>query len=187
MRILSHHILHQAWSTLSRYVIEYVRRDGRREEHVREILDSGDGAAILLYNRDRRTIVLVRQFRLVTQLGGELDPFILECCAGLLDNLDPTAAIIKEVREETGYHITEVQSLYSAYASPGIHMEKIHFFTASYDPSHRLDMGGGSLDEQEEIEVIEYPWSAIPELLSSGHIIDSKTIILLQWAQLHLL
>ena len=106
-------------------------------------------------------------------LSGHPTGFIIECCAGMLDELDPEAAIIKEIKEETGYHVNEVTKIYEAFATPGAHMEKIHFYTARYDASMKVHEGGGKLSEQEDIEILEYGYDEIPELLKSGTIIDA--------------
>lgn len=179
-------ILYKGWSTLKEFVVAYKRRDGNTEVQVREIYNSGDGAAILLYNPVDKKILLIRQFRLPVYLNGHPDGFIIECCAGMLDNLHPEKAIIKEVAEETGYEISGVTKIYEAFATPGAHMEKIHFYSARYDSSMRIHNGGGEISEQEDIEILEYKYEDIPTLLKDGSIIDAKTIILLQWAMMNL-
>lgn len=179
-------VLYKGWSTLRQYVINYTRRDGRKEEHIREIYDSGDGAAVLMYNPGAKKILLIKQFRLAVLLNSDTDGFILECPAGMLDQQHPEETIIKEIREETGYEILKVTKIYEAFATPGAHKEKIHFFVAQYDAENLKHKGGGDISEQEDIEVFEFSYEEIPVLLSSGHIIDSKTIVLLQWAQLNL-
>lgn len=182
VNILKEKVLYNGWSSLKQYVIEYKRRDGRIEEQIREIYNSGDGAAVLLYNPDIRKILLIRQFRLPVLLSGHPDGFIIECCAGMLDDLNPEQAIIKEIEEETGYRIQDVDKIFEAYATPGAHMEKIHFYTARYDATMKVHAGGGEVREQEDIEILEFGYDEIRQLLLSGLIIDAKTIILLQWA-----
>ena len=180
--ILEETILYKGWSTLKKFVVDYTRQDGRKEKHIREIYNRGDGAAVLMYNPKEKKILLIRQFRLPALLSGHPTGFIIECCAGMLDELDPEAAIIKEIKEETGYQVQEVNKIYEAFATPGAHMEKIHFYTAKYDASMKVHGGGGELSEQEDIEILENGYDEIPGLLRSGTIIDAKTIILLQWA-----
>ncbi|MBC7884621.1 MAG: NUDIX domain-containing protein [Saprospiraceae bacterium] len=182
IKIIQETTLYKGWSTLKKYIISYTRRDGRKEKHTREIYNSGDGAAVLLYNPSEKKILLIRQFRLPVLLSGHPTGFIIECCAGMLDELDPEQAIIKEIKEETGYQVQEVTKIYEAFATPGAHMEKIHFYTAKYDATMKLNSGGGELSEQEDIELLEYDYGDIQGLLNSGEIIDAKTIVLLQWA-----
>jgi GDP-mannose pyrophosphatase NudK len=187
VKILQEKILYKGWSFLREFLIEYKRSDGNIESQTREIYNSGDGAAVLMYNPKDKKILLIKQFRLPVLLNNHVDGFILECPAGMLDELDPSKAILKEIEEETGYQISKVRKIYEAFATPGAHMEKIYFYIAEYDSSMKTSSGGGQKSEQEDIEVIEYNLSEIDELLKTGKIIDAKTIILLQWAQLNLL
>jgi GDP-mannose pyrophosphatase NudK len=185
VKILQEKILYKGWSLLREFIIEYKRSDGHIESQTREIYNSGDGAAVLMYNNVDRKILLIKQFRLPVLLNNHPDGFILECPAGMLDELEPEKAIIKEISEETGYQITQVEKIYEAFATPGAHMEKIHFYTAAYDPSMKTSIGGGQRSEQEDILVIEFDFDHIEQLLMSGEFIDAKTIILLQWALLN--
>ncbi len=187
IKILSRKILHNGWSNLSSYSVFYKRENGQQEIQRREIFNSGDGAAILLYNPTEKKIVLIRQFRLPVYLNHSSEGFILECCAGLLDQNDPITTIKKEVYEETGYLIDDVKKVYEAFASPGVHMEKIHFFVGMYDNTMKKSSGGGHESEQEEIEILEFRYEDIKSLIGEGKIIDSKTIVLLQWALIHLI
>src|SRR5262245_47232861 len=75
--------LRDNWGGLTKYTIAYRRSDGATERQSREVYDRGDGAAILLYNKQRRTIILTRQFRLPALLNGHPDGMLLEAPAGL--------------------------------------------------------------------------------------------------------
>jgi GDP-mannose pyrophosphatase NudK len=183
VRFISEKILYQGWSTLTEYILEYTRKDKRKEKHVREIYDSGDGAAILLYNSGARKITLVRQFRLPAYLNGHPDGMLLEACAGMLDLHHPEAAIIKEVEEETGIRLQRADKVFEAFATPGAHKEKIHFFTGAYDESMRISKGGGLHDENEDIEVVEIGFDTIDGLLISGSIVDIKTLALIYYGK----
>jgi nudix-type nucleoside diphosphatase (YffH/AdpP family) len=150
----------------------------------REVYDRGNGAVILLYDRERRTVVLVRQFRLPAFVNGHPDGWLLEAPAGLLDARDPVDAIRREVEEETGYRIGEVQELYAAYMSPGSVSERLHFFAAPVDPAMRVHAGGGCAEEGEDIEVVELPFDEALAGIGSGQIADAKTIMLLYHARI---
>ena len=70
--------------------------------------------------------------------------------------------------------------------SPGSVTEKLHFFVAEYDPAMRVGSGGGLADEGEDIEVLELPIDSALAMISDGRIVDAKTIMLLQYAALHI-
>lgn len=70
--------------------------------------------------------------------------------------------------------------------SPGSVTEKLFFFVAEYDASARVGRGGGVVDEGEDIEVLELPLDDALAMIAQGEIMDGKTIMLLQYAALHL-
>jgi nudix-type nucleoside diphosphatase (YffH/AdpP family) len=187
VKFIKKDILFKGWASLTSYVIDYTSSAGKTSRFKREVFDSGDGAAVLMYDAERKKILLIRQYRIVAHLGGDGDGWMIECCAVLLDQNNPETAIIREIEEETGYKIENVNFLFEAYASPGAHQEKIFFYTAAYDASKRISEGGGLVSEHEDIENIEFDYNEISDLIKSGTIIDQKTIILLQWALLNLL
>lgn len=69
--------------------------------------------------------------------------------------------------------------------SPGSVTEILHFFVAAYDGSMKVANGGGLEHEQEEIEVLEISATEAMLMIEDGRIRDGKTIMLLQYAQLH--
>lgn len=185
IEILTTEVLYKGWSLLRKFVISYTFNNGRKENQIREIYNSGDGASILLYNTEDEKIILVRQFRLAALVNGHKDGFILETCAGMLDALDPESAILKEIEEETGYKLNKVHKIGEVFASPGAHMEKIHLYVGEYFASMKISDGGGRPDESEEIEVLEVSFSEIKQWMEEGLIQDSKTMILLQYGLLN--
>jgi GDP-mannose pyrophosphatase NudK len=151
----------------------------------REVLDRGNGAAILLYNKEDKTVVLTRQFRLPTYLNGNPSGELIEVCAGSIDDESPEENIIKETEEETGYKISNPQKVFEAYMSPGAVTEVVHFFIAEYDADLKVALGGGNPEETEHIEVLEMTFSQALELMRKGEIKDAKTMMLLQYSQIH--
>lgn len=136
VRILNEQLLSDNWYTLKKYTFSLLRRDGRWQEQSREAYDRGNGAAILLYNREKRSVVLTRQFRFPIFLNGH-DGFLIEAAAGLLDNASPEARIVAEAEEETGYRVTRVEKVFEAFMSPGSVTEKLYFFIAEYGDQPR--------------------------------------------------
>ncbi|QJI38364.1 MULTISPECIES: GDP-mannose pyrophosphatase NudK [unclassified Pseudomonas] len=186
VRIHTEELLSDNWYVLKKYTFDLRRRDGSWQSQTREIYDRGNGATILLYNRERRTVLLIRQFRMPTFVNG-YHGYLIESAAGLLDNASPEERIRLEAEEETGYRVGHVEKIYSAFMSPGSVTERIHFFIGEYSPSDRVSDGGGLEDEGEDIEVLELGFEAALSMVQSGEIVDGKTIMLLQYLELRML
>ena len=177
-------VLSDQWYTLNRYTYEYEREDGSWETQQREAYDRGNGAAVLLYNREERKVILTRQFRMPTYVNGNPNGMMVEVCAGVLEGQDPVACILREVEEETGFRVPHAEKVFEAYMSPGAVTEIMHFFIASYDQSMKVGPGGGAEGETENIEVLEVFFEQALAMITSGEIRDAKTIMLLQHARL---
>ena len=178
-------LLSDNWYTLHKYTFKYQRPDGTWETQEREAYDRGNGAAILLYNSKKKTVVLTRQFRMPTYVNGNEDGMMIEVCAGLLDGDNPADCVRKETEEETGYKISNVQKVFQTYMSPGSVTEIVYLFVGEYDESMKVSDGGGADDETENIEVLELDFNDAMEMVTSGEIKDAKTIMLLQHAKLN--
>ena len=187
VRNIEREILSDNWYTLNKYTFEYLKPDGSWESQQREAYDRGNGAAILLYNTKKGTVVLTRQFRMPTYVNGNDDGMMIEVCAGLLDGDNPADCVRKETEEETGYKISNVKKVMQPYMSPGSVTEILYLFVGEYDDSMKVSEGGGAEDETENIEVLELGFEAALEMISTGEIIDAKTIMLLQYAKLNAL
>jgi nudix-type nucleoside diphosphatase (YffH/AdpP family) len=164
---------------------EWRRADGEWQTQHRETYDRGNGATLLPYNRAKRTVVLVRQFRYPAYVNGH-DDLMIEAVAGLLDDAAPETRIRAEAEEESGYRLDRIEKVFEAFMSPGSVTEKLHFFIAEYDPSMRIGAGGGNPDEGEDIEVLELGIDEAFEMIADGRIVDAKTIMLLQYAALNI-
>lgn len=103
IKILKTEILSDNWYTLNKVTFEYQKNNGTLETQSREAYDRGNGATILLYNKESKTVILTKQFRLPTYINGNEDGMIIEACAGLLDKDNPEDCIKRETEEELGY------------------------------------------------------------------------------------
>ncbi|SNR40445.1 nudix-type nucleoside diphosphatase, YffH/AdpP family [Lutibacter agarilyticus] len=173
------------WYKLDKVDFDYQTKDGKWQYQQRECYDRGDGAAILLYNPSKKTVILTKQFRMPTYLNENEDGMMIEVCAGLLDADDPLTCIKKEAEEETGFKIDHPKKIFEIYSTPGAVTEKIHYYIAEYSDEMKISEGGGLEEETEEIEVIETDFNNALEMISTGEICDAKSIILLQYAQIH--
>ncbi|MEU5770998.1 NUDIX domain-containing protein [Streptomyces asoensis] len=184
VRVVDVEVLACDWSVLRRTTFDYRHGDGHWSREQRETYDRGDGATILLYDPDRRTVLLTRQFRLPAYVNGHPDGMLLETAAGLLDGDDPREAIRREAAEETGRTVHEVEHVYDVFMSPGSVTERLSFFAAPYDGSVPGADTAGVAAEGEDIAVVELPFTEALDLVRTGAVADAKTIMLLQWAAL---
>ena len=185
VRNVQKQVLSDNWYTLRKVTFEYQKKNGEWETQHREAYDRGNGAAILLYNKAQKTVILTRQFRMPTYVNGNETGMLIEVCAGLLEENNAEDCIRRETEEETGYIITDVQKVYEAYMSPGSVTELVHLFVAEYSKEQKNTEGGGVAEEQEEIDVLELPFAEALQMMKTGEIRDGKTIMLLQYAQIN--
>jgi GDP-mannose pyrophosphatase NudK len=184
VEVLKTEVLSDNWYVLRKVTFRLQKRDGTWETQSREAYDRGNGATILPFDLSRRTVILTRQFRLPTFVNGNPSGMLIESCAGLLDKENPSQCITRELREETGFELQNVQKVMEAYMSPGSVTEIVYFFVAEYTPAQRASAGGGV--EEEDIEVIELTLDEATAKVACGEIRDGKTIMLLQYAALHI-
>jgi nudix-type nucleoside diphosphatase (YffH/AdpP family) len=184
VRVTDVRLLSDNWYRLHTTTFDLQADDGTWSSQSRETYDRGNGATILLYDVERRTVLLTSQFRYPAYVNGHPDGVLIEAAAGLLDDDDPETAIRREAIEETGHRVGEVTHVFDAYMSPGSVTEILGFFAAPYDASTREHAGGGLAEEGEQITLVELDIDEALDLVESGGIVDAKTIMLLQWAVL---
>ena len=185
IKIINTETLSDNWYTLKKVTFEAIQNDGTSILQHREAYDRGNGATILLYNTQYKSVILTRQFRLPTYINGNETGLLIECCAGLLDKDNPEDCIKRETEEETGYKITDVKKVFEAYMSPGSVTEILYFFVAEYSNDMKVSDGGGAHDENENIEVLELPFAKALDMIKTSDIKDGKTIMLLQYAEIN--
>src|SRR5215470_9417851 len=118
VRVKDVRLLSDNWYTLKTTTFEWRRNDGTWQTQHRETYDRGNGATLLPYNRARRTVVLVKQFRYPAYVNGH-DDLMIEAVAGLLDDASPEERIRSEAEEECGYRLAKVEKIFEAFMSPG--------------------------------------------------------------------
>lgn len=184
IRIQKVEVLSDNWYVLKNTTFDYLQRNGNWKTLSRETYDRGNGATILLYNREHQQVMLTRQFRFPAYVNAH-DGMLIETCAGLLDQDDPETCIRKEIEEETGYRIENVRKIFEAFMSPGSVTERLFFFVGEYFTQDKVSEGGGVAAEGEDIEVLEMSLDKALALIETGDIMDAKTIMLLQYAKLN--
>jgi len=164
---------------------ELQQKNGEWENQKREVFDHGNAVSAVLYNKEQKTVSLTRQFRIATYVNGNTSGMLTETCAGLIDkNESPEETIKREIQEETGYTVEEIQKAGQAYTSAGSLTELLYLYVAPYTKDQKVSEGGGLKKEGENVEVIEMPFDEAIQMLENGDIQDAKTIILLQYARL---
>jgi ADP-ribose pyrophosphatase len=139
----------------------------------REQFAPGKAVAALVFDTARQVYVLTRQFR----IGPEKE--ILEIAAGMIDKDEsPETAVRREIHEELGYEIDKLEEIVEMWPSPGTSAEVITVYYA--EVSHKTGEGGGLIEENEQIEMVDFTWDA----LVAEPLQDAKTVIAVQWARL---
>jgi ADP-ribose pyrophosphatase len=144
------------------------------DTYEREISDTGHAVAALVFDTRQQKFIFVEQFR------PAVNQYLLELPAGLLDKEgeSPGQALSREITEETGYTVDQLEPIFDFYASPGASTEKLHLYYA--EVSHKTGDGGGAAGENEKIRML----ALSPAEVAQKHFVDAKTLLAVQWAKL---
>lgn len=166
--------------------LQHERYDGSMSAPItRLVLNRGDSVAILLHDPARRMVVLCEQFRPPTLDHGV--GWLLELPAGMVEPGEPPEACARrEVVEETGYPLTRIDHVATAYLSPGGSSERVHIFHAEVSVRDDAPLTAGLAGEGEDIRVVGLEVDDAFAKAKAGEIIDAKTLVALQWLELRL-
>jgi len=143
-----------------------------------------ESVAIVIYNKSRDVLILVKQFRPAVFYNGAMKPsggneiqavewasispesgLTIELCAGICDNPALSNAEIakQEVFEECGYDvpIENFQRIISYRSGIGVSGDKQTLFYTEVTDAMKVSEGGGNVNEGEMIDVVEM---TIPEI-----------------------
>ncbi|MGU3392501.1 ADP-ribose pyrophosphatase [Sphingomonas sp. M1A8_2b] len=168
----------QGWINVDRVIMQMP--DGALVE--RHVEDHGPGVAVLPYDAERRTALLISQPRAAVMLGGAGS--VLEVIAGRLDDADPATRIRAEAMEEAGVELGALEHVVCLWTMPSISTERLDLFLAPYTMADRTGQGGGCDDEHENIMVHELPLARLAQDADNGQLLDGKTLILVQTLRL---
>ena len=164
-------------------ILQYEKFDGEMSPTIERLnFNRGDAVAVLLYNGDKDSVLLVNQFRYPAYVN-DGPGWLVEIVAGMIDEGRDAISVAKaELLEETGYEVDDLKFICRFYLSPGGSSEKIWLYFA--DCHRTVSSGGGKDSENEDIEVMEIPFMQALEMIRTGEICDAKTIVALQWLQI---
>lgn len=171
-KIVSIETIYQGWAKFSRAMIQTGGKPFKRE-----IEDHGRAVVVLPYDPERRVAILVRLLRAPVLLAAGEDS-LLEAPAGLIDNDDPADAARREVMEEAGLRITELEHIATVWTMPGISTERMDYYLAAFSQGDRIGTGGGVAAENEDITVEEHLLADLWSSARRGQLSDLKTLTL---------
>jgi nudix-type nucleoside diphosphatase (YffH/AdpP family) len=164
--------------------LSYERYDGQMSRPVKRLcFERGDSVAAIVLNRDSERLIFTEQFKYPTYEHGP--GWIMETVAGTVEPNDgtPEAALRREVLEELGYAVGELEPIAVFYTTPGGSSERILLYYAEVTDADRVQDGGGLQAEDEDIKAVEVPLAELDRLVASGGIHDAKTLVGVQWLQ----
>nr|WP_281379047.1 NUDIX domain-containing protein [Chthonobacter rhizosphaerae] len=176
--IVDRRTVYDAWVTLEVVVLDTTVR-GEPVRIKREVHDHGNGSAVLVYDPDARTAILVRQIR-PAALVSDGSGLMLEAMAGIVDpGEDPADTARREAEEEAGVIVGDLEFVGAPYSTPGSVTERVWIYLAPLKSRLPRDTGGVA-EEHEEMEILEVPLRTLAALADAGEIIDMKTFILIE-------
>lgn len=133
---------------------------------------SDDAVASLVFDTKKGKFIFAKQFR--PGLMNEEDQNLTEVVAGTLEvGEDPKYCMEREIEEEIGYKVDQMEYVGESFVSPGGTTEKIYLYVTLV--SEQISEGGGLASEHEEIEIIEMSGDE----LKNHNFLDMKTKLLL--------
>ncbi len=165
-RIIEKKRLYSGFFSMEKFTVEHDKFAGGSQCVVRENMERGDAAAILLYDPERDEVLLLEQFRIGPAVRDD-HPWLIEIVAGMIDDGEsPEQAVIREAREEAGFSPFSVSFLGRYYTTPGACSERIDLFLGMVDKTRPVGEGGGCIEEQEDIRSF---WVSRPKAMQMLH------------------
>ena len=104
IKILARRVVSDFWGTLQHINFDFTFKNGRTANLTHEVYGKSDGVALLLFNKDAKTVLLTRQFRMPMYVAGINDGFSYEVCGGSIDDGEtPEEALVRETKEELNF------------------------------------------------------------------------------------
>jgi 8-oxo-dGTP pyrophosphatase MutT (NUDIX family) len=142
------------------------------EEPFTRVVLEHPGAVVILAVDDDERVFCLRQYRHPARMR------MLELPAGLLDvtGEGPEATARRELLEEAGLEADEWTPLVSAYSSPGISTEQIHYFLARR--LRHADRGDFSpVHEEADMQTLWVPYDELLAACLEGRVHDAPVLV----------
>ena len=183
--IVDHAILFQGYFRIEKYTFSHeLFGGGVTGEFTRELFERGHAVAVLPYDPQRDTVVLIEQFR-AGVIGKQDPPWLKEVIAGIIETGENEQQVaLRECREEAGCEIQQLEPITRYFVSPGGTTEQCALFCGRVDSR---GIGGihGLADEFEDIRVEVVSVQQAAQWLEQGIINSAAAIISLQWLLLN--
>jgi ADP-ribose pyrophosphatase len=185
-KIISRKVEFEGWNRLETIVVQHdsLKSGGQMEPMKREVFCCGTCVVTLLYLPETDQILMNEQFRIGAFMAGESNPWLYECCAGMVDEGEnPEDAARREAMEETGCSVLDLEFIGKAYPSPGGTDETYMLYCgriSSAEAGHY-----GLAEEGEEIRTHLIPAAEAIRLLDTGKIINGGAVMCLHWFARH--
>ncbi|MDG2046880.1 MAG: NUDIX domain-containing protein [Halioglobus sp.] len=185
VRVLDDQTVWSGHYSMRKLTLQHRRFDGGWSDPlVRELFERGDAIAVLPYDPETDSLVLIEQFR-PGALRGDDSPWMLELIAGVVEAGECDEDVIhREALEEAGCELSELVPIATVFPSAGGCTEQVRLFcgrvlSASIGGMHGLQ------DEGEDILVHSVGRTEALTMLAENRIPNGHTLIALQWLQIH--
>jgi ADP-ribose diphosphatase len=184
-QLIDRTVAYKGYFSIVRYRFRHrVFAGGWSGEITREVFERGHAVAVLPYDPERDTILLIEQFR-IGALIGEMPGWQVEVIAGIIDEGEtPEQVAHREAQEEANCTLGELIPIAHYLASPGGTSETCRLYCARID-SRGLGGIHGLVHENEDIRVSVVSVEEVRGKLSSGEIGNGTALIALQWLLLN--
>jgi ADP-ribose pyrophosphatase len=181
VELISRKPVFEDFFTIEEAYLRYQRYDGRMSEVVRRLnFERGDSAAALLVDVETSTVHLTEQFKYPAyeKAGG----WLVDVVAGMIDPGEtPEQAVKREILEEAGFEVTQVEPIAHFFVSPGGSSERIFLFCAVVSERDRKRAGGGLEAEAEDIKLVSWSIDDFISRTVRGELDDGKLLIAGYW------
>ena len=176
---------YQGYFQVDRFELKHQKHDGGwTPVLVRELFERGQTVAVLPYDPERDSVVLVEQFRIGAFAAG-LEPWLTEAIAGMIDDGEEAEGVAhREALEEAGCTMTDLAKIGTFILTPGASSETCAMFCGRVDSQ---GLGGlyGLENEGEDIRAKVVPFEDALQDVTEGNIISAYAVIPLLWLALN--